>query len=159
MPRAAKCWPSSLISARAVSADAQSRPKGRIFHLFCFVGRGRDYSSDEKVSFLGEAATKQVPGIPKWAGISRSNHPRRRDDGRPPPPCCSLRSTVCTASAHHRSHSFSAGGEGVTSRHRPSLRRHFGGSHPVRSRNGDWFPLRHYNVRFWRRLCLVGLPW
>lgn len=42
-----------------------SPPKGRIFCLFSFVGRGSDYSSDEKVSFLWEVVTKQAPGNPQ----------------------------------------------------------------------------------------------
>lgn len=39
-------------------------PKGEFSVYFPLWGGGGDYSSDEKVSFLWGAATKQAPGNP-----------------------------------------------------------------------------------------------
>lgn len=59
-----RCKYSGLIFAGAATADAQSQPEERIFH-FPLWGGGSDYSGDETVSFLREAATKQTPGTPQ----------------------------------------------------------------------------------------------
>lgn len=52
-------------------------PKGEFSVYFPSWGGGRDYSRDEKVSFLWEAATKQAPGNPQQTGVSSVTDPKR----------------------------------------------------------------------------------
>lgn len=48
-------------------------PKEEFSVYFPLWGGGSDYSSDEKVSFLWEAATKQAPGNPQANGSALTN--------------------------------------------------------------------------------------
>lgn len=56
-------------------------PKGEFSVYFPLWGGGGDYSSDEKVSFLWEAATKQAPGNPQANGQFRFDQSREPGDG------------------------------------------------------------------------------
>lgn len=65
MPMTTRCKSSGLISAPATTTDAQSTQRENFLFIFLCGEGGSDYSSDEKVSFLWEVATKQAPGNPQ----------------------------------------------------------------------------------------------
>lgn len=80
-------------------------PKGEFSVYFSLWGGGGDYSSDEKVSFLWEVATKQAPGNPQADGCFFFDQSQETGDGCSSfnehsglfPLCSSLRS-VCSTS-------------------------------------------------------------
>lgn len=67
-----------------------AHPKGQGFVYFPLWGRSSDYSSDEKVSFLREAATKQAPGNPRAGGISPAGSPQGGEGALPKACACGL---------------------------------------------------------------------